>query len=63
MDTRKTAPGLRLLDKYAVRMGGGQNHRFNLGDGILIKDNHLAALRTQGVGMGEVIARAFRLPA
>lgn len=42
LDTRKTAPGLRLLDKYAVRMGGGQNHRFGLSDGILIKDNHLA---------------------
>ena len=38
--TRKTAPGLRLLDKYAVRAGGGVNHRFGLGDGVLIKDNH-----------------------
>jgi nicotinate-nucleotide pyrophosphorylase (carboxylating) len=43
VDTRKTAPGHRLLDKYAVRMGGGQNHRTNLGDGILIKDNHIKA--------------------
>ncbi|MDO8685854.1 MAG: carboxylating nicotinate-nucleotide diphosphorylase [Clostridiales bacterium] len=42
-DTRKTAPGLRYLDKYAVRMGGGSNHRFNLSDGVLIKDNHIAA--------------------
>ena len=42
-DTRKTAPGLRLLDKYAVLIGGGTNHRFNLADGILIKDNHIAA--------------------
>jgi nicotinate-nucleotide pyrophosphorylase (carboxylating) len=42
--TRKTAPGLRLLDKYAVRMGGGGNHRFGLDDGILIKDNHIAAV-------------------
>jgi nicotinate-nucleotide pyrophosphorylase (carboxylating) len=42
LDTRKTAPGLRALDKYAVRVGGGQNHRFGLSDGILIKDNHLA---------------------
>jgi len=42
--TRKTAPGLRLLDKYAVRMGGGANHRFGLDDGILIKDNHIAAV-------------------
>ncbi|MCY4042400.1 MAG: carboxylating nicotinate-nucleotide diphosphorylase [Candidatus Dadabacteria bacterium] len=41
MDTRKTAPGLRELEKYAVRMGGGENHRFGLYDGILIKDNHI----------------------
>ncbi|MBW2609393.1 MAG: carboxylating nicotinate-nucleotide diphosphorylase [Deltaproteobacteria bacterium] len=44
LDTRKTAPGLRLLDKYAVRMGGGFNHRLGLSDGILIKDNHIAAV-------------------
>ncbi|MDO8786307.1 MAG: carboxylating nicotinate-nucleotide diphosphorylase [Syntrophales bacterium] len=43
MDTRKTAPGLRALDKYAVRIGGGFNHRFGLYDGVLIKDNHIAA--------------------
>ncbi|HUI25441.1 MAG TPA: carboxylating nicotinate-nucleotide diphosphorylase, partial [Candidatus Kryptonia bacterium] len=43
VDTRKTLPGLRLLEKYAVRVGGGANHRFNLADGILIKDNHIAA--------------------
>jgi nicotinate-nucleotide pyrophosphorylase (carboxylating) len=43
VDTRKTLPGLRLLEKYAVRVGGGGNHRFNLSDGILIKDNHIAA--------------------
>ena len=42
-DTRKTTPGLRLLEKYAVRVGGGSNHRFNLTDGVLIKDNHIAA--------------------
>lgn len=42
VDTRKTAPGLRAMDKYAVRMGGGFNHRFGLYDGILIKDNHIA---------------------
>ena len=41
-DTRKTTPGLRVLEKYAVRVGGGTNHRFNLADGILIKDNHIA---------------------
>jgi nicotinate-nucleotide pyrophosphorylase (carboxylating) len=43
LDTRKTAPGLRVLDKYAVRVGGGSNHRFALYDGVLIKDNHIAA--------------------
>jgi nicotinate-nucleotide pyrophosphorylase (carboxylating) len=43
-DTRKTMPGLRALDKYAVRMGGGMNHRFGLYDAVLIKDNHLAAV-------------------
>lgn len=42
MDTRKTTPGLRLLEKYAVRMGGGSNHRMGLDDGILIKNNHIA---------------------
>ena len=42
LDTRKTLPGLRQLEKYAVRMGGGQNHRFGLYDGVLIKDNHIA---------------------
>lgn len=42
-DTRKTTPGLRVLEKYAVRVGGGFNHRFNLADGVLIKDNHIAA--------------------
>ena len=46
-DTRKTTPGLRALEKYAVRMGGGTNHRMDLADGMLIKDNHLAALRPQ----------------
>ena len=58
LDTRKTTPGLRLLEKYAVRAGGGQNHRQNLGDGVLIKDNHLAALRAGGVGLGEGVKRA-----
>jgi nicotinate-nucleotide pyrophosphorylase (carboxylating) len=42
VDTRKTTPGLRLLEKYAVRVGGGYNHRFGLADGVLIKDNHIA---------------------
>jgi len=43
MDTRKTTPGWRVLEKYAVRCGGGINHRMDLSDGVLIKDNHLAA--------------------
>lgn len=57
-DTRKTLPGLRMLEKYAVRLGGGQNHRLNLGDGILIKDNHIAALRQTGMSLGDIIAKA-----
>ncbi|MGA3207595.1 MAG: carboxylating nicotinate-nucleotide diphosphorylase [Syntrophales bacterium] len=44
LDTRKTAPGLRYLDKYSVRIGGGHNHRYGLYDGVLIKDNHIAAV-------------------
>lgn len=43
LDTRKTSPGLRILEKYAVTAGGGYNHRFNLSDGIMLKDNHIAA--------------------
>lgn len=43
VDTRKTTPGLRVLEKYAVKTGGGRNHRFNLADGVLIKDNHIKA--------------------
>lgn len=42
-DTRKTTPGLRILEKYAVKVGGGSNHRYNLSDGVLIKDNHIKA--------------------
>ncbi|MES1035277.1 carboxylating nicotinate-nucleotide diphosphorylase [Bacillus pumilus] len=42
-DTRKTTPGLRMLEKYAVKTGGGKNHRFGLSDGVMIKDNHIAA--------------------
>jgi len=57
-DTRKTTPGLRLLEKYAVKMGGGNNHRFNLGDAILIKDNHIAALRAEGLSLQDIVARA-----
>lgn len=57
-DTRKTLPGWRLLDKYAVRMGGGWNHRMGLYDAILIKDNHLAALATAGIPAAEAVRRA-----
>ncbi len=49
LDTRKTTPGLRQLERYAVRCGGGQNHRFNLASGVLIKDNHIAAVRSRGI--------------
>ncbi|MBW2015893.1 MAG: carboxylating nicotinate-nucleotide diphosphorylase [Deltaproteobacteria bacterium] len=55
-DTRKTVPGLRYLDKYAVRMGGGYNHRMGLYDGVLIKDNHIAAAGS--IGRAVELARA-----
>ncbi len=58
VDTRKTTPGLRALEKYAVRAGGGHNHRQNLGDGILIKDNHIEALAQFGMSFGDVIRKA-----
>ncbi len=54
LDTRKTAPGWRMIEKEAVRAGGGKNHRFSLGDGILIKDNHVAACG----GVAEAVRRA-----
>jgi nicotinate-nucleotide pyrophosphorylase (carboxylating) len=57
-DTRKTTPGLRLIEKYAVRMGGGRNHRLDLSDAILIKDNHIAALRTLGMSFKEIVIKA-----
>ena len=59
VDTRKTAPGHRYLDKYSVRMGGGYNHRFNLADGILIKDNHLAARASLEEPLGAVVRHAI----
>ena len=58
IDTRKTIPGLRSLEKYAVRCGGGHNHRQNLGDGVLIKDNHIAALKLRGMSLGDVVRQA-----
>ena len=60
VDTRKTAPGFRLLDKYSVRMGGAGNHRMNLADGILVKDNHLEAMRHQGFDIGGIVRKALR---
>jgi nicotinate-nucleotide pyrophosphorylase (carboxylating) len=57
LDTRKTTPGLRALEKYAVRVGGGTNHRFGLFDGVMLKDNHLAMLASQGIGLSEAIRR------
>jgi nicotinate-nucleotide pyrophosphorylase (carboxylating) len=54
LDTRKTIPGLRLLEKYAARMGGAENHRLRLDDGLLIKDNHVAACG----GVAEAVRRA-----
>ncbi len=59
VDTRKTAPGHRFLDKYSVRMGGGYNHRLNLADGILIKDNHIQANAFREMGLKEVIQLAL----
>lgn len=56
LDTRKTVPGLRVLDKYAVRCGGGQNHRLDLSDGVLIKNNHIALAG----GIVPVLERAHR---
>ncbi len=53
VDTRKTTPGLRVLEKWAVRLGGASNHRFSLSDGILIKDNHLALLKGQDTSLRE----------
>ena len=58
VDTRKTAPGLRWFDKYAVASGGGQNHRHALGDGVLIKDNHIEALQQLGLSIAEIVQRA-----
>lgn len=57
VDTRKTTPGLRLLERYAVRCGGGHNHRFSLSDAVLAKDNHLAAL---GTSHGENLTNKLR---
>jgi nicotinate-nucleotide pyrophosphorylase (carboxylating) len=57
-DTRKTTPGFRFLEKYAVRMGGGHNHRLDLGDFVLVKDNHIAILRRRGFSLTEIVEKA-----
>jgi nicotinate-nucleotide pyrophosphorylase (carboxylating) len=60
IDTRKTTPGLRLIERYAVRCGGGYNHRFSLSDAVLAKDNHLAALeQTTGKTLVDQLRSAF----
>jgi nicotinate-nucleotide pyrophosphorylase (carboxylating) len=61
-DSRKTLPGLRLLEKYAVRRGGGVNHRLGLGDAVLIKDNHVLAAGSVRAAMAAVRAHAPHLP-
>jgi nicotinate-nucleotide pyrophosphorylase (carboxylating) len=60
LDTRKTLPGWRALEKYAVRCGGGHNHRFGLHDAVLIKDNHLAAMRDAVDPVGHAVLAARR---
>ena len=59
VDTRKTVPGHRYLDKYAVTVGGGRNHRMHLGDGVLIKDNHIDILQRRGMDLPEVLKQAM----
>jgi nicotinate-nucleotide pyrophosphorylase (carboxylating) len=61
-DSRKTLPGLRLLEKYAVRCGGGENHRLGLGDAVLIKDNHVAAAGSVTAALAAARAAAPQLP-
>ncbi len=58
LDTRKTTPGWRVLEKYAVRCGGGHNHRMGLYDAVMIKDNHLAGLRHHGTPLAEAVRQA-----
>jgi nicotinate-nucleotide pyrophosphorylase (carboxylating) len=58
IDTRKTTPGLRAIEKYAVRAGGGFNHRRDLSDAMLIKDNHLAAIAARGLSLADAVKKA-----
>lgn len=60
VDTRKTTPGLRVLEKYAVRCGGGHNHRFHLSDAVLVKDNHRAVLHAAAVDLADALADVRR---
>jgi nicotinate-nucleotide pyrophosphorylase (carboxylating) len=60
LDTRKTIPGLRILEKEAVKVGGGTNHRMNLSDAILIKDNHIKLLTREGLSLASIIDRAIK---
>ncbi|MDX1674594.1 MAG: carboxylating nicotinate-nucleotide diphosphorylase [Longimicrobiales bacterium] len=60
VDTRKTTPGLRVLEKYAVRCGGGRNHRMDLSDGFMLKDNHRAALKRAGTTVPDAVREARR---
>jgi nicotinate-nucleotide pyrophosphorylase (carboxylating) len=62
VDTRKTLPGLRSLEKYAVRVGGGANHRFGLWDGILVKDNHIVAAGSVGEATSRARAGSAKFP-
>lgn len=57
LDTRKTTPNCRIFEKYAVRVGGGQNHRYNLSDGVMLKDNHIGA--AGGIAQAVAAARAY----
>jgi nicotinate-nucleotide pyrophosphorylase (carboxylating) len=61
VDTRKTTPGWRVLEKYAVRLGGGRNHRLGLYDGVLIKNNHLAAVGSISAAVRQARERAHHL--
>ncbi len=58
VDTRKTTPGLRALEKYAVRAGGGFNHRRDLSDAVMIKDNHLAVIAASGISLADAVTQA-----
>ncbi|MBT4511983.1 MAG: carboxylating nicotinate-nucleotide diphosphorylase [Chloroflexi bacterium] len=58
LDTRKTTPGLRIFEKYAVKVGGGHNHRQNLGEQVLIKDNHLMVMWASGMGVSDAVRKA-----